>query len=61
MQLDFSVQLSEAELEALEHAANQAIFRDIPVKAYYPNAEELAALNSGRKKELTGAIRHCRA
>ena len=57
VQLDFSVQLSEAELEALEHAANQAIFRDIPVKAYYPNAEELAALNYRQKKELTGAIR----
>ena len=57
VQLDFSVQLSEAELEALEHAANQAIFRDIPVKAYYPDAEELAALNYRQKKELTGAIR----
>ena len=57
VQLDFSVQLSEAELEALEHAANEAIFRDIPVKAYYPNAEELAALNYRQKKELTGAIR----
>lgn len=57
VQLDFSVQLSEAELEALEHAANQAIFRDIPVKAYYPNAEELAALSYRQKKELTGAIR----
>lgn len=57
VQLDFSVQLSEAELEALEHAANQAIFRDIPVKAYYPDAEELAALNYRQKKELTGGIR----
>ena len=57
VQLDFSVQLSEAELEALEHAANEAIFRDIPVKAYYPDAEELAALNYRQKKELTGAIR----
>lgn len=57
VQLDFSVQLSEAELEALEHAVNQAIFRDIPVRAYYPDAEELAALNYRQKKELTGAIR----
>lgn len=57
VQLDFSVQLSDAELEVLEHAANEAIFRDIPVRAYYPNAEELAALNYRQKKELTGAIR----
>jgi len=35
----------------------EAIFRDIPVKAYYPDAEELAALNYRQKKELTGAIR----
>ena len=57
VQLDFSVQLSEEELRALERAANEAIFRDIPVKAYYPNAEELAALNYRQKKELSGAIR----
>ena len=57
VQLDFSVQLSEEELSALERAANEAIFRDIPVQAYYPNAEELAALSYRQKKELKGAIR----
>ena len=57
VQLDFSVQLSEEELRVLERAANEAIFRDIPVQAYYPNAEELAVLSYRQKKELKGAIR----
>lgn len=57
VQVDLSVPLGVADLAKLERAVNEAVFRDIPVRAFYPNAAELAALSYRQKKELMGAIR----
>lgn len=57
VQVDLSVPLGAANLAELERAVNEAIFRDIPVRAFYPDAAELAAISYRQKKELTGAIR----
>ena len=57
VQVDLSVPLDDAQLTALERAVNEAIFRDIPVHAFYPDAAELAALSYRQKKELKGAVR----
>ena len=57
VQVDLSVPLDDAQLTALECAVNEAIFRDIPVHAFYPDAAELAALSYRQKKELKGAVR----
>lgn len=57
VQVDLSVPLGAADLAKLERAVNEAVFRDIPVRAFYPDAAELAALSYRQKKELTGAIR----
>ena len=57
VQVDLSVPLGAADLTKLERAVNEAIFRDIPVRAFYPDAAELAAISYRQKKELTGAIR----
>ena len=57
VQVDLSVPLGTADLAKLERAVNEAVFRDIPVRAFYPDAAELAAISYRQKKELTGAIR----
>ena len=57
VQVDLSVPLGAAELAKLERAVNEAVFRDIPVRAFYPDAAALAAISYRQKKELTGAIR----
>lgn len=57
VQVDLSVPLGAADLAKLERAVNEAVFRDIPVRTFYPDAAELAAISYRQKKELTGAIR----
>ena len=57
VQVDLSVPLGAADLTKLERAVNEAIFRDIPVRAFYPDAAALVAISYRQKKELTGAIR----
>ena len=37
--------------------ANEAVWRDLPVRAYYPDAEALAHLAYRSKKEIDGALR----
>ncbi len=55
--IDFSGELSAEQLQAVELAANEAIWRDLPFRVFYPDAAELAALPYRSKKELTGAVR----
>lgn len=57
MTIDFSGELNEAQLLALETRANEIVRADVPIRAWYPGAEELAALDYRSKKELTGAVR----
>ena len=55
--LDFNKLLTDEEVRTLELKANECIYKDIPVKAYYPSDEELSGLNYRSKKELTGPVR----
>lgn len=57
MTIDFSGELSEDQLQQIETLANEAIRADLPIRTWYPAAEELAALDYRSKKELTGAVR----
>lgn len=57
MTIDFSGELSEEELQRLETLANEAVRENLPIRTWYPAAEELAALDYRSKKELTGAVR----
>lgn len=55
--IDFSGELTADELHEVERAANEAIWRDLPVTAYYPDPETLKTLHYRSKKELTGPVR----
>ena len=57
MTIDFSGELDEGMLQRIETLANEAIRADLPIRTWYPAAEELAALDYRSKKELTGAVR----
>ena len=55
--IDFNGLLDEDQLPDIERQANQAVWRDEPVRIFYPDAAELASLPYRSKKELTGAVR----
>ncbi|MBO5199170.1 MAG: alanyl-tRNA editing protein [Lachnospiraceae bacterium] len=55
--LDFNGMLSEAQLREIEREANQKVVLNLPIKAWYPSSEELAALPYRSKKEIDGALR----
>ena len=55
--IDFDRELDEEQLERLEFMANEAVWRDLPVRTLFPSPEELSALSFRQKKELSGEIR----
>ena len=55
--LDFNGELAASDLARVERMANEAVWRDLPVRAYYPDAEALAHLAYRSKKEIDGALR----
>lgn len=55
--VDFNKPLTAADVEEAELLANQVIWQNIPVRAWFPDTDELAALDYRSKKELTGAVR----
>ncbi|SDB31406.1 alanyl-tRNA synthetase [Pseudobutyrivibrio sp. YE44] len=55
--LDLNIDLSAEQVSFVEHLANEVIAADVPVKAYYPDAETLAKLDYRSKKELDGPVR----
>ena len=57
MTMDYSGELGREELERIERLANEAVRDDLPVRAWFPEAEELAALPYRSKKEIAGAVR----
>ena len=57
MTIDFSGELSREMLLRVEEAANAVVRDNRPVRAWFPGAEELAALDYRSKKELTGEVR----
>ena len=55
--LDLSAELDAAQLEKAETLVNRAIWEDLPVRAWWPEPEELAHLDYRSKRKLTGAVR----
>lgn len=57
MTLDFDREIPWDELMDVERRANETVRDDLPVRAWFPAPEELAALEYRSKIELTGAVR----
>lgn len=57
MTVDFSRELSLAELQQLERAANETVRADVPIRCFFPSEEELHRLDYRSKKEISGAVR----
>ena len=55
--IDFSGELTEQQLRAVETEGNQRIWLDDAVKCWYPSPEELKEIPYRSKKELTGKVR----
>ncbi len=55
--LDFSQELSRAELDAIEWEANEAVWANRPIRCFFPDAEALAALAYRSKLDLTENVR----
>ena len=55
--VDFSRPLSDEELQQVEDAANACVWRNVPVRVWVPDPEELRQLAYRSKKELTGDVR----
>ncbi len=55
--VDFNGVLSAEQLAAVETQANRMVFANIPVRADYPDALALAALDYRSKKALSGEVR----
>ena len=57
MVIDFDRELTREELLRLETEANEAVRANLPVRTFYPSAEELKDLEYRSKKELQGDVR----
>lgn len=57
MTIDFDKELSWEQLCEIEAEANCVVRANVPVRATFPDADTLAALEYRSKKELTGAVR----
>ncbi len=55
--IDFDKELTREQLDEIEFLANQKVWQNLSVKAYYPTEEELKSTDYRSKKELDGAVR----
>ena len=55
--VDFNGELSKGNLKVVEMLANQAVYKNIKLKIWYPTSEQLKQLNYRSKKELEGEVR----
>lgn len=55
--IDYNVPINWEELKIVEDEANRAVWANEPVRVFFPDKEELAALDYRSKKELEGAVR----
>ena len=55
--MDFDGELTRAQLDEIEDAANRIIYQNVPITAQYPSAEVLAATEYRSKLELTENVR----
>lgn len=55
--IDFNGIIEEEELQQLEAAANEIVYRNVPLEIRFPDSEELRAMEYRSKKALEGRIR----
>ena len=55
--LDISGVLTREELAEIERAANEVIYRNVPITVEFPDEAALSAMDYRSKKELTGQVR----
>lgn len=55
--VDFDTPVPADRLEEIEKLANEAVYRNLPIKCWYPSKEELAALPYRTKRELSWPVR----
>lgn len=55
--VDFDKELSREQLNETEYLANQKVWQNLAVKAYYPSEEVLKSTEYRSKKEIDGAVR----
>lgn len=55
--VDWSGRLTKNQIVLVERLTNEAVYRNLPVRAEFPTAEELAKMEYRSKKALSGAIR----
>ncbi len=54
---DISAPLEREELNRVERLANEAVFRNVSVKAYFPSSDELSSIKYRSKLDLTDGVR----
>lgn len=55
--VDFDRELTEAELSLVEKKANEAVWQNLPIRAYFPTQDELKELHYRSKLDLTENVR----
>ncbi len=55
--MDLSGPLTREQAENLENLANEAVFKNLPVKAYYPEADKLPSIPYRCKDDIKGEVR----
>ena len=55
--VDFDVPFPESDLPAIEAEANAAVWQDLPVRCWYPSAQELPTIAYRSKKALPWPVR----
>lgn len=55
--IDFDKELTKEQLNTVELLANQKVWQNLPVNAYFPSDEELKNTDYRSKKEIDGALR----
>ena len=55
--IDFNGELTREQLDEIEDEANEAIYKNVVIKTYFPSEEELKTLDYRSKLELTEDVR----
>ena len=55
--LDFSGEISDEKISEIEYKANKAVWKNIEVKAFFPDSEERKSIAYRSKKEIDGELR----
>ncbi len=55
--MDYNGKFTDEDIARVESLVNEAIYKNVEVKAFYPDKEELINIDYRSKKELTGDVR----